>query len=60
MFELAAVPQSSTLQVHIGLRIALYSSNLLSIDSCDLLLGSQYILLGRIPSCFREYVLSPV
>jgi len=46
MFELEAVPQSWTLQVHIGLRIALYNSNLLSIDSCDSLPSIQYILLS--------------
>jgi len=34
MFELAAVPQNWTLQVHIGSRIALYSSNLFSATCC--------------------------
>jgi len=33
MLELAAVPQSWTPQVYIGLRIALYNSNLFLIDS---------------------------
>jgi len=33
MFELETVPQSWTQQVHIGLRIALYNSNLFSIDN---------------------------
>jgi len=32
MFELKAVPQSWTRQVHIDLRIALYNSNLFSIE----------------------------
>jgi len=36
-----------------GSRVALYN-NLFPIDSCDLLPSSQYILLDRIPSCFRS------
>jgi len=43
MFELEAVAHSWT---QMGLRIALYNSNLFSIDSCDLLPRNQYILLG--------------
>jgi len=35
------------------LRIVLYNSILFSIDSCDLLPSSQYILLNWIRSCFR-------
>jgi len=57
IFDLEAVPQNWTLYIHISLRIALYNSTLFSIDNCDLLLSSQYILLSSIPSCFLLVVI---
>jgi len=52
LLELKTVPQSWIPKVHIGLKMALYNSNLFSINSCDLLPSSQYILLSWIPSYF--------
>jgi hypothetical protein len=38
-----AQPQSCTPQVHMGLRMTLYRSNLFSVDNCDLRPMNQYI-----------------
>jgi len=53
MFELEALLHSWAPQVQMGLRIVLYKINLFSVDNCDLLASSQYILPNWIPSCFH-------
>jgi len=53
IFELEAVLHDWTPWIQIGLKIALYNSNLFSVDSCDLLPSSQYIFRSWNPNCFR-------
>jgi hypothetical protein len=53
MLEMKAVPHSCIPQVQIGLSIVLYMRSLLLVESYDLHLSSQYILVTVIPSCFH-------
>jgi hypothetical protein len=53
MLEVEAIPQSFIPQVQIGLSIILYMRSLLLVESFELRLSNQYILVRMITSCLH-------